>query len=287
MEEQKLIHRILKKTSQSFNDMRTVILKVRNNALSFADTVLEFGIKLIRNNSSQLGSEQFIVLEELFNSAIDLQLYYIADKCLKKLQVNFPDSPKISLMKVVLIEAAGRSDFFDTQVAENLSQNLLDYDTKKRLVAQQRYSKTDGAYTNFVQKMNTYLEENPNDGEAWLELGDFYLENLNYPKALYCYEELILLYPKRYIYMTRVAEIYYTMGTDSDLLNARSYYSFVLNRMSNNYRSLWGLFQTCKKLKALFPEDQKNNQLLETTAQALKAFYKEKGQLHLIDQLEL
>lgn len=62
--------------------------------------------------------------------------------------------------------------------------------------------------------MNVYLEDNPNDGEAWLELADFYLETLNYSRALFCYEELVLLYPKKYMYMMRIAEIYNTLGTE-------------------------------------------------------------------------
>jgi cytochrome c-type biogenesis protein CcmH/NrfG len=28
----------------------------------------------------------------------------------------------------------------------------------------------------FITEMNAYLEQNPNDGEVWIELGDLYLE---------------------------------------------------------------------------------------------------------------
>lgn len=75
----------------------------------------------------------------------------------------------------------------------------------------------DGNIGDFIQQMNTYLELNPNDGEAWLQLGDLYLEHLNYNRALFCYEEVVVLFPKRFIYLLRLAEIYYTLGTVPNL----------------------------------------------------------------------
>lgn len=52
MEEHKHSLTILKKKNPSTSDMRSLILKVRNNAFSFADTIVEFGVNLIRNKRS-------------------------------------------------------------------------------------------------------------------------------------------------------------------------------------------------------------------------------------------
>lgn len=48
---------------------------------------------------------------------------------------------------------------------------------------------------------------NPLDAEAWLELADIYLKDLNYKYALYCYEEIILQFPKNIHYLMKVAEV--------------------------------------------------------------------------------
>ena len=58
------------------------------------------------------------------------------------------------------------------------------------------------------------------DGEAWLELTDTYLEYMkyffhklkkklknSYNKAIFCLEELILLFPKKLFYMMKIAEV--------------------------------------------------------------------------------
>ena len=74
-----------------------------------------------------------------------------------------------------------------------------------------------GDINEFLEKLNFYIELNPMDGEAWLELCDVYLEyfkynwiiiiKLSYNKAVFCMEELILLYPKKLFYMMRAAEV--------------------------------------------------------------------------------
>ena len=43
-----------------------------------------------------------------------------------------------------------------------------------------------------IKEINIYLAVNPLDVEAWLELADIYLKDLNYKYALYCYEEILL-----------------------------------------------------------------------------------------------
>ena len=43
-----------------------------------------------------------------------------------------------------------------------------------------------------ISELNKYLAINPLDTEAWLELADIYLKDLNYKYALFCYEEIIL-----------------------------------------------------------------------------------------------
>ena len=58
-----------------------------------------------------------------------------------------------------------------------------------------------------IKEINTYLAVNPLDTEAWLELADIYLKDLNYKYGLHCYEEIILQFPKNIHYLMKVAEV--------------------------------------------------------------------------------
>ncbi|EGR29083.1 hypothetical protein IMG5_163390 [Ichthyophthirius multifiliis] len=79
MQEQRVLQHILCKTHKSASDMLSAILKIRNNALSYPDTVLEYGLKLVRNRRSQIEKEYYIVIEELFHAALSLQMITLAD----------------------------------------------------------------------------------------------------------------------------------------------------------------------------------------------------------------
>lgn len=58
-----------------------------------------------------------------------------------------------------------------------------------------------------IKEINVYLAVNPLDVEAWLELADIYLKDLNYKYALFCYEEILLQFPKNIHYLMKVAEV--------------------------------------------------------------------------------
>lgn len=50
------------------------------------------------------------------------------------------------------------------------------------------------------------------DAEAWEELSELYLEQYMYRQAAFCYEELLLHAPMNVNYLTRYADVLYTMG---------------------------------------------------------------------------
>jgi len=113
--------------------------------------------------------------------------------------------------------------------------NLLDQDTQKRRVAVLRSSDN---IKDYVNELNNYIDTNPLDKEAWLELADVYMEYLNYEKALYCYEEVLILDPESLNNMMRIGELYYTIGNQPEnLIMARKYFSFILSVDEKNYRA--------------------------------------------------
>jgi ER membrane protein complex subunit 2 len=114
-----------------------------------------------------------------------------------------------------------------------------------------------------VAKLNEYLKENPNDPEAWLELGDLYTERSQYLRALFCYEEVIMLTPENDYYFLRLAELYYTDGGKANLATAVKYFSYVVSRNPKNPRALWGLYRSLWAQKEQLDENDK--ELIEVT----------------------
>ena len=45
------------------------------------------------------------------------------------------------------------------------------------------------------------------DHEAWLELCEAYLNEMEFSKAIFCLEELILMYPHNHVYYQRYADV--------------------------------------------------------------------------------
>ena len=65
----------------------------------------------------------------------------------------------------------------DEQYELHLKEYLTDFDARKRQVANFRNINDTKEY---VENLNRYLKMNPNDAEAWMELGDLYLNKLEY-----------------------------------------------------------------------------------------------------------
>lgn len=43
-----------------------------------------------------------------------------------------------------------------------------------------------------IRELNTYLETFINDTEAWLQLSELFLQDCDFAKAAFCFEELLL-----------------------------------------------------------------------------------------------
>ena len=99
-----------------------------------------------------------------------------------------------------------------------------------------------------IKELCDYLKKFMNDQEAWKELCELYMMEHDYPKAIFCMEELLLSHPLSHIYHTRLAEMHYTLGTHESLELARSYYSQALKLSETNVRALHGLHLTLNQL---------------------------------------
>lgn len=107
-----------------------------------------------------------------------------------------------------------------------ISEDPTDQQTLKRLVALYRDMDMEAQA---IQVLNKFVEMNQEDVEAWLELADLYLNKQNFTKALFCYEEMLIIMPKNYLINLRYAETLYSSARANDnfdeLQMARKYFS--------------------------------------------------------------
>ena len=102
----------------------------------------------------------------------------------------------------------------------------------------------------YVKKINEFLEENPSDQEAWLELAQTYTEKGQYLRAVFCMEELIMLAPENDHYSVRLGQLYYTIGGKPNIESAIKYFSWVIAKSPKNYRALWGLNEALSRAES-------------------------------------
>lgn len=99
----------------------------------------------------------------------------------------------------------------------------------------------------YITELIEYLKFFQADHEAWLELSDAYLNEMEFSKAAFCLEELLLMNPHNHCYHQRFADIKYTLGQYE---TAKSYYAYSLRLNPNNIRALYGLMLVTANLKS-------------------------------------
>eukprot|EP00919_Chromeraceae_sp_WS-2016_P072751 GHVR01172006.1.p1 GENE.GHVR01172006.1~~GHVR01172006.1.p1 ORF type:complete len:134 (+),score=6.04 GHVR01172006.1:3101-3502(+) len=121
-------------------------------------------------------------------------------------------------------------------------------DTRKRMITSAKVCywiiKREGRIDEYVKKINNYLTDNPNDIEAWLEVGQIFIEKGHHLRALYCFEEIVVLCPENDYYFIKLAELYFTLGGKTNISVAIKYYSYVISKQPKNIRALWGLHRS-------------------------------------------
>uniref|UniRef100_A0A7S3JF30 ER membrane protein complex subunit 2 n=1 Tax=Euplotes harpa TaxID=151035 RepID=A0A7S3JF30_9SPIT len=130
------------------------------------------------------------------------------------------------------------------------------------------------------------------DTKCWFELAQIYMSNMNYSKAMFCFEEILVLKPSNYIYNLKYAEMLYSMGGGDNLVLARKYFSKAVSLSTSvgysendckSVRALWGLLETCKRLESLSRkyQDEVNEELIEMCKEKLADMYQGKSKLDI------
>lgn len=187
--------------------------------------------------------EKWTVIEQFCLAGIDLHDEGIFGPCLRRLKKQFPGSKRVELLNIMAtFELVGDYDEAIKCYNEMLEEDETNISARKRkiaiLVGQRKNVEA-------IKELCEYLKKFMNDHEAWKELCELYMLEQDYQKAIFCMEELLLAHPLSHVYHTRLAEMYYTIGTYEQ---ARSYYSQALTLNDSNVRALHGLHLTLKQL---------------------------------------
>lgn len=219
----------------SKTDMKKILNSIIKGKMPFNELLLHTGMVLYSKQKDLLGENVYTVLEAIFHAAIENKRWHIARKAEQLLHDVFDKDPKIMRNNYSMSSSLGLKSKALAQFKQLHEENLLDQDTRKRKIALLR--STDNI-KDYVNELNNYIDIYPLDKEAWLELADVYMEYLNYEKALYCYEEVLILDPESLNNMMRIGELYYTIGNQPEnLVMARKYFSFILSVDEKNYRA--------------------------------------------------
>lgn len=222
------------------------------------------------------------MVEEFFIAALTLKKTDWSRFFLQMTRAKFPKAVKTMRMLAMWYEASGDLIKAQSILIELIDQDPTDGQSLKRLVSLRRDMNNEGEA---ISALNKYLEMNQEDKESWLELANIYLSKQSYSKALYCYEELLVLQPKSYLVNLRYAETLYSSAKAKDnfdeLQTARKYFSHaaILKECGQPcVRALLGLVQTCTKIQAMLEgnkklQDAKNADVLAAAKEQLRQIY--------------
>eukprot|EP01113_Clastostelium_recurvatum_P008094 TRINITY_DN13796_c0_g1_i1.p1 TRINITY_DN13796_c0_g1~~TRINITY_DN13796_c0_g1_i1.p1 ORF type:complete len:320 (+),score=47.20 TRINITY_DN13796_c0_g1_i1:1-960(+) len=225
--------------SKSWTNMRDLLYYLRRSRQRRSELVVRYGVPLLDQYSSKLGSECWDYYEQVFIASLDGPDQTLSERYLDILKKQFPGSVRVRKLSAMLCEAQGRHAEASALYWAILQEDPADAFAMKRQIAT---FKARGDVANAIDLTNTYLQIFMGDVEAWSELASLYLGQGQLKQAASCYEELILSAPQNYLYYLRYAEIVYTMGGTENFRLARKYYAHSLElNERNNVRALYGL----------------------------------------------
>lgn len=228
-------------------NMQSAVEKLRKyrdeNHRSHDEIVDLWTENLSRRNLSSLGDEKWLILEQVFKSALHCSKQSIARQCFEQLEKQFKEtSCRVKTLDAMYFESIGVFEEAEKIYSTLLEGNETDAIVRKRQISLlKEQNKTRDA----ISELNTYLELYQADQEAWGELCELYLGEHEYVKAAFCAEELLLINPHNHLNHERYASIRYSQG---DYEKARTYYFSTLKINPANIRALYGIILTSTNL---------------------------------------
>ena len=162
------------------------------------------------------------------------------------------------------LEAVGQFDDAEVHYKAMLELDNTNSICRKRLVA---IKKATGDFAAAKKELCEHVKSFQADFEAWHELGDLYIQDGEYSKALFCIEELILSNAYNHLYYEKCAEIKYSqalaVSSSAAITNpiehmemARKYFAHAVKlggENGNGVRALVGMIM-CSHFLAVNPK---------------------------------
>ncbi|XP_072175423.1 ER membrane protein complex subunit 2-like [Diadema setosum] len=232
-------------SSMSWQDAKDKLKKWREENTRNSIETVELGQYLLQNYRRKLGDEVWTIYEQVCIAALDCGNQALATEIIDTVQQNFPSSIRAQRLEGLQLESTGQyadaKDHYDSLLEDDPSNAMV----RKRLVT---ILKAQNRIGEAIKELNNYLSNFMSDHEAWMELADLYIQEQNYNKACFCYEELIMSNPHNHLYHQKYAEIQYTQGGTECMETARKYFAHALKLNSNNMRALYGMFMAATSL---------------------------------------
>ncbi|GAX10035.1 hypothetical protein FisN_25Lh116 [Fistulifera solaris] len=181
------------------------------------------------------------IYEQLALAALDLQDHTLADECLSKLREKGveKDSVRFRLLLGRCLEASG-----DTAGASQLYDALLKENPANSVALKRKYcilKSQVGQEVATVAALNEYLQNNYSDPSAWSEMAKLRMEQGDFAKAIYAWEEVLLSAPTDPFVHVSIAECYTTVGGLDNLEQARKHFCQALELDASYRRAQFGL----------------------------------------------
>ncbi len=196
----------------------------------------------IQKYETTLGLKKYVYLEKLFYSALELKLLAHSAMILKNFATFFgKNEPKILMLQADMV-----------QITEDTEENALS--TYSKLFTENQHDrinlknyiylkKKDYVYSDlklYIDLLNEYLKICMDDAEIWQELADIYILTMNYNKAIFCLEEVILHTPNNYLLYIKIGDMLNSFNNTEASSQALKYYAKSI-LIKPSPRAYWGI----------------------------------------------
>lgn len=252
--------------------------------------------EFLRKYSSSLGLTKMVYLEKQFYMSLDLKLLDWSEKILNNFKEIFGDETKIRRMFADLQQIKQTKDtdadgLTPLEESLNIYKNLIkknqnDHKSIKSYLALIKTTVDLDNVRTLIDMYNEYLKVYMDDIEIWNELADIYISTLNYNKAIFCLEEILLHYPNDYITCIKIGDILSSFSNTDSSSNALKYYSRSI-MINPTPRAFWGIvnvINTFLKYKKPLSETMKKSFIIAT--ENLKTMYDSKDIDDLLPKID-
>jgi len=228
----------------SFEEARSTLRKWREDHVRRFEEIVEIWEHVLSRYCSALKDELWAVLEQVTIAALDSARHDLAIDCIQVLDKKFPKSTRVTKLQAMRLESLGNYDD-----ANYLYDRLLEADETNTVFRKRKIAIliAKGERHEAIRELNAYLTTFVNDTEAWLQLGELFMQESDFSRAAFCFEELLLSAPQNATFLSRLAEIRYSQGGAENIEIARAYYEKSA-KLAPTSNALYGIILCCNNL---------------------------------------